>query len=128
MAHKAFRSLKGMPSGRDALRMMQKMGMDTKSLDDVQDVTIRTSDRKIIIEEPSVMSISMQGQNMFQVTGGTIKEEIITSDTKVTIPEEDVKMVAEQANVSMDDAKKALEGSGGDLAEAIVSLKKKICF
>ncbi|MGB6680911.1 MAG: nascent polypeptide-associated complex protein [Candidatus Bathyarchaeia archaeon] len=126
MAHKAFRSLKGMPSGRDALRMMQKMGMDTKSLDDVRDVTIRTSDRKIIIEEPSVMSIAMQGQNMYQVTGGTIREETITSETKVTIPEEDVKMVAEQANVSMDEAKKALEGSGGDLAEAIVSLKKKV--
>lgn len=126
MAHKAFRSMKGMPSGRDALRMMQKMGMDTKSLDDVRDVTIRTSDRKIIIEEPSVMSIAMQGQNMFQVTGGTVREETITSETKVTIPEEDVKMVAEQANVSMDDAKKALEGSGGDLAEAIVSLKKKV--
>ena len=126
MAHKAFRSLKGMPSGRDALRMMQKMGMDTKSLDDVRDVTIRTSDRKIIIEEPSVMSIAMQGQNMYQVTGGTIREETITSEIKVTIPEEDVKMVAEQANVSMDEAKKALEGSGGDLAEAIVSLKKKV--
>ncbi|WP_455368827.1 nascent polypeptide-associated complex protein [[Eubacterium] cellulosolvens] len=126
MAHKAFRSLKGMPSGRDALRMMQKMGMDTKSLDDVRDVTIRTSDRKIVIEEPSVMSIAMQGQNMFQVTGGTIREERTTSETKVVIPEEDVKMVAEQANVSMDDAKKALEGSGGDLAEAIVSLKKKV--
>lgn len=126
MAHKAFRSLKGMPSGRDALRMMQKMGMDTKSLDDVRDVTIRTSDRKIIIEEPSVMSIAMQGQNMYQITGGTIREETITSEVKVTIPEEDVKMVAEQANVSMDDAKKALEGSGGDLAEAIVSLKKKV--
>jgi nascent polypeptide-associated complex subunit alpha len=118
--------MKGMPSGRDALRMMQKMGMDTKSLDDVRDVTIRTSDRKIIIEEPSVMSIAMQGQNMYQVTGGTIREETITSETKVTIPEEDVKMVAEQANVSMDEAKKALEGSGGDLAEAIVSLKKKV--
>ena len=126
MAHKAFRSMKGMPSGRDALRMMQKMGMDTKSIDDVRDVTIRTSDRKIIIEEPSVMSIAMQGQNMYQVTGGTIREETITSETKVTIPEEDVKMVAEQANVSMDEAKKALEGSGGDLAEAIVSLKKKV--
>lgn len=126
MAHKAFRSLKGMPSGRDALRMMQKMGMDTKSLDDVRDVTIRTSDRKIIIEKPQVMSIVMQGQNMYQITGGTIREETITSETKVTIPEEDVKMVAEQANVSMDNAKEALEGSGGDLAEAIVSLKKKV--
>jgi nascent polypeptide-associated complex subunit alpha len=126
MAHKAFRSLKGMPSSRDALRMMQRMGMDTKSLDDVRDVTIRTADRKIIIEEPSVMSIAMQGQNMFQVAGGTIREETITSETKVTIPEEDVKMVAEQANVSIDDAKKALEESGGDLAEAIVSLKKKV--
>jgi nascent polypeptide-associated complex subunit alpha len=126
MAHKAFRSLKGMPSGRDALRMMQKMGMDTKSLDNVRDVTIRTSDRKIIIEEPSVMSIAMQGQNMYQITGGTVREETAISETKVMIPEEDVKMVAEQANVSMDDAKKALEGSGGDLAEAIVSLKKNV--
>ena len=126
MAHKAFRSMKGMPSGRDALRMMQKMGMDTKSIDDVLDVTIRTSDRKIIIEEPSVMSIVMQGQNMYQVTGGTVREEKITSEVRVTIPEEDVKMVAEQANVSIDDAKKALEGSSGDLAEAIVSLKKKV--
>jgi nascent polypeptide-associated complex subunit alpha len=126
MAHKAFRSLKGIPSGRDALRMMQRMGMDTKSLDDVRDVIIRTADRKIIIEEPSVISIAMQGQNMFQVAGGTIREETITFETKVTIPEEDVNMVAEQANVSIDDAKKALEESGGDLAKAIVSLKKKV--
>jgi nascent polypeptide-associated complex subunit alpha len=102
------------------------MGMDTKSLDDVRDVIIRTADRKIIIEEPSVISIAMQGQNMFQVAGGTIREETITFETKVTIPEEDVNMVAEQANVSIDDAKKALEESGGDLAKAIVSLKKKV--
>ncbi|MEM3475810.1 MAG: nascent polypeptide-associated complex protein, partial [Candidatus Bathyarchaeia archaeon] len=38
-------------------------------------------------------------------------------------------LVAEQASVSLEEAKKALEAAGGDLAQAILSLKeKKIIF
>ena len=40
------------------------------------------------------------------------------------IPDGDIKMVAAQASVSEEDAKKALEESGGDIAEAITRLKK----
>lgn len=130
MAYKALRSMRGVPSGRDALRMMQRMGMETKTIDDVRDVTIRTSDRKIVIDQPVVMSIVMQGQNMFQVAGGTVREEPLAVEGKpavperVSIPESDIELVAQQANVPPEEAREALENSEGDLAKAIVSLKK----
>jgi nascent polypeptide-associated complex subunit alpha len=38
------------------------------------------------------------------------------------IPEEDVLLVAQQAGVSMERAKAALEDAGGDLARAILML------
>ena len=114
-----------MPSGRDAIRLMQKMGMDTKTIDNVKDVTIRTTDRNIVIDGPTVMSIVMQGQNMFQVAGGTIREEISATETISKIPEDDVALVAQQANVSLEEAKKALETCGGDLAQAIILLKEQ---
>jgi nascent polypeptide-associated complex subunit alpha len=126
LAHKALRSMRGMPSGRDALRMMQRMGMETNPIDGVKDVTIRTSDRKIVIDEPAVVSIRMQGQSIFQVAGGTLREEPITASSKPLIPEDDIALVAQQAGVTLEEATRALESSGGDLAQAIVSLKEKI--
>jgi len=114
-----------MPSGRDALRLMQKMGMEAKPIDNVVDVTIRTADESIVIDGPTVMSIMMQGQTMFQIAGGTVREERSVQETKAAIPEADVQLVAQQANVSLEEAKKALELSGGDLAQAIVSLKRE---
>jgi len=106
------------------------MGMETKTIDDVRAVTIRTSDRKIVIDQPVVMSIVMQGQNIFQVAGGTVREEPLAVEGKpavperVGIPESDIELVAQQANVTTEEARNALEDSEGDLAKAIVSLKK----
>ncbi|MGQ9543343.1 MAG: nascent polypeptide-associated complex protein [Candidatus Bathyarchaeia archaeon] len=125
MAHKALRSMRGI-SSREALRMMQRMGMETKTLEDVKDVTITTGDRRIVIEEPTVMSIMVQGQRIFQVAGGNLREEAITLEVKLGIPEGDVELVAQQAGVSLDEARMALERSGGDLAEAILLIKKKV--
>ncbi|MBS7622832.1 hypothetical protein KEJ39_04055 [Candidatus Bathyarchaeota archaeon] len=125
MAHRAFRSMRGIPSGRDAIRMMQRMGMETKTIEDVREVTIRTGDRRLVIDAPTVMSIVMQGQTIFQIAGGTIREES-SAETAPPIPEGDVEIVAQQAEVSIEEARKALEASAGDLAQAIVSLKKKV--
>jgi len=116
--------MRGMPSGRDALRMMQRMGMETKTIEDVRDVTIRTGDKKLVIDAPAVVSIVMQGQTIFQVAGGAAREEPLTSEVRPAIPESDVELVAQQAGVSAQEARKALEASGGDLAQAILSLKK----
>jgi len=127
MAYKALRSVKGVPTGREAMRMMQKMGMDMKEIANVRQVVIKTTDKQIVIDDPTVTTITMQGQTMFQVTGGAVKEGVHKEEVEEALPisEDDVKLVAEQASVSVEEARKALIESGGDLAQAILALKAK---
>jgi nascent polypeptide-associated complex subunit alpha len=71
------------------------------------------------------------GQTMYQVVGeGTMegpaeapKEEAALGEPSgPVITDEDVELVATQANTTKEKARKALEDSGGDIAEAIISL------
>jgi len=111
-------------SPREARRMMQRMGMSMDAISDVEQVIIKTSSKEIIIEEPEVAILEMQGQKIFQVTGGKISEK--AAEHKLTIPEEDVRLVADQTGKALEDARKALEECGGDLAKAILLLQSKI--
>jgi len=108
---------------REARRMMQRMGMNMNEVADVEQVIIKTSSKEIMIEEPGVAILEMQGQKIFQVTGGKITEKTI--EHKTTVPEEDVRLVADQTGKSSEEARKALEESGGDLAKAILLLQSK---
>jgi nascent polypeptide-associated complex subunit alpha len=54
------------------------------------------------------------------VVGGTVTENAVEGG--VEIPEEDVLLVAQQAGVSMEKARAALEDAEGDLARAILIL------
>jgi nascent polypeptide-associated complex subunit alpha len=126
MAYKAYKAAKGAPQGRDAKRMMQKMGMKIDEIDGVTEVLIRTATREIIIKEPVVTSVVVQGQRMYQVTGGSAHERTpSTEEAQPEVPEEDVNLVATQTGKTVDEAKAALKESGGDLAEAILRLKQK---
>ena len=126
MAYKAYKAVKGAPQGRDAKRMMQKMGMKIDEIDGVTEVLIRTATREIIIKEPVVTSVVVQGQRMYQVTGGSALERTPSAEAgQPEVPEEDVNLVATQAGKTVDEAKAALKESGGDLAEAILRLKQK---
>jgi len=126
MAYKAYKAVKRAPQGRDAKRMMQKMGMQVDEIEGVTEVLIRTPAREIVIEEPVVTSVVVQGQKMFQVTGGSSHERTPSTETpSPEIPEADAKLVAEQTGKSLDDAKTALKEASGDLAEAILKLKQK---
>jgi len=126
MAYKAYKAVKGAPQGRDAKRMMQKMGMQVDVIEGVTEVLIRTPTREIVIEEPAVTSVVVQGQKMYQVTGGSSHERTPTAEAPpLEIPEADAKLVAEQTGKSLDEAKTALKELGGDLAEAILRLKQK---
>ncbi len=117
--------MKGL-SGREALRLMQKMGVEIEELNNVEKVEIKMGEKKIIIENPKVAAIKLQGQTMYQIIGNEIKEvKIEEQKINETVLEEDVKLIAEQAGVSLEEAKKALEAAGGDLAQAILSLKEK---
>jgi len=110
-------------SPRNAKRMMQRMGMNMGEMPDVQEVIFRTGDKEIVVENPQVAVLDMQGQKIFQVTGEVNERALETQEAKATIPEEDAQLVADQTGKSMEDAKRALEASDGDLAKAILLLQ-----
>ncbi len=106
------------PGGMDPKKMqalMQQMGIKSEEIE-ASSVVIETSSGRIIIDQPQVVQITMQGQKSFQINGVVRKEEKSS--------EEDVKMVMEQAGCTEDEARAALEKSGGDIAEAIVTLSE----
>jgi nascent polypeptide-associated complex subunit alpha len=100
------------------------MGMSMDAMPDVEQVIIKTSSKEITIEEPEVAILEVQGQKIYQVTGGKISEK--ATELKPTFPEEDVRLVADQTGKSLAEARKALEECGGDLAKAILLLQSKI--
>jgi len=95
-------------------RMMRQLGMKSQELN-AKRVVFELEDGKIVIENPSVTSIEVQGQKTYTVLGEERRES--------SIPEEDIKMVAAQSGKSEEEARKALEECNGDLAEAIKKLK-----
>ena len=112
---------------RETKRMMQRMGMNMDSVPDVEQVIIRTSNKEIVVEQPEVAILEMQGQKIFQVIGGQITEKAperkATTAPAFTVSEEDVQLVADQTGKSPDAARKALEECEGDLAKAILLLQ-----
>ena len=108
---------------RNAKRMMQKMGMNMGEMPEVEEVIFRTSSKEIVVENAQVAVIDMGGQKIFQVTGEVSERALVGQTTGVPIAEEDVQLVADQTGKSMEDAKRALESSEGDLAKAILLLQ-----
>ena len=116
---------------RRARRMMKQMGMNMNELGDIKRVILQGDKREIVIEGPQVTSITVQGTKMYQVSGGRETERKRTTDVEepeeisLEIPEEDILLVAQQANVSVEVARRALEDSQGDLAQAIIKLQTR---
>ena len=112
---------------RETKRMMQRMGMNMDSVPDVEQVIIRTSNKEIVVEQPEVAILEMQGQKIFQIIGGQVSEKAperkATAAPVITVSEEDVQLVADQTGKSPDAARKALEECEGDLAKAILLLQ-----
>lgn len=106
---------------RQLKQAMKQMGLSQEDLD-ATEVIIKTSDKVIKFTNPSVQKVSLQGQINFQITGDYSEEEL---KYEAKISEDDIKTVSEQAGVSKDDARKALDVSNGDIAEAILSLSKE---
>ncbi len=106
--------------------MMQRMGLSMGEMPDVQEVIFKTSNKEIVVENPQVATLDLHGQKIFQVTGERITERTVEKEAaKVTIPEEDVRLVADQTGKSVEEAKRALEETEGDLAKAILLLQTK---
>jgi len=93
--------------------VMKQMGISQAEIDALRVIIEKNDGNKIIINNPSVTKIKMQGQETFQISGD-ISEEAGFSDS-------DVNVVMEKTGCSEKEAKKALEETG-DLAEAILKL------
>ena len=97
-------------------QVMKQMGISQEEIDASRVIFEKNNNSKIIIENPSVTKIKMQGQDSFQIMGD-IKEE----SEELKISEEDIKRVMEKTNCSEQKARETLEKTG-DLAEAILEL------
>jgi nascent polypeptide-associated complex subunit alpha len=102
-------------------QMMKKMGIQQVEIP-ATEVIIKTEEKDLIITNPQVSKVNMMGQETFQITGEVHEQE---KSTAPEISEEDIKTVAEQTGCSEETAKTTLEETEGDLAEAILKLKKE---
>ncbi len=101
---------------KDLQKAMKKLGIQQEEIE-ATEVIIKTPAKDLIIRNPQVSKVNAMGQETFQITG-TIEE--IAS---MSFSEEDVKTVAEQAKVSTEAARAALEKNHGDLAKSIIELQ-----
>lgn len=96
-------------------KMMEQMGVTMDEIEGVEEVVIKTGTKEIVIEGADVNAIEAQGQKTYQVMG--------ESTERSRVDEDDVELVAEQAEVDEETARDALKKTDGDLAAAIESLE-----
>ncbi len=103
-------------------RMIDRMGLEMKELSNVQEVIIKTDTKEIVIVKPAVTEMKAKDNSIFQVIAESYEER------ELEIPifsQDDITLVAQQANVSPEEATKALTEAKGDLARAILLLTTK---
>ncbi|MEK6875695.1 MAG: nascent polypeptide-associated complex protein [Nanoarchaeota archaeon] len=98
--------------------VMKQMGISQVEIDASEVIIKKTDNTQIIIENPSVTKINMQGQDSFQISG-EIREESIKEEP---FSEKDIKTIMEKTGCTEKQAKEVLESVDGDLAEAILEL------
>ena len=137
----AARMLPGMGGmdPRPMSMMMKKLGIDVRDVEGVQSVTVRTATKDYVFDKASVSVMKAQGVETWQVSG---KPRVVerspaapapnaasnpppppTPEAPLVIPDEDVRLVAQETGRSPAEARAALEATKGDLAEAIVKLQ-----
>ncbi len=128
-------------ASRQMRRRMQQQGIDMEQINATR-VIIESHENTLVIDQPEVVLMKQMGQEIYQVIGeaeeysaGEVqigeKEEgeegdvIEDSGAKLVITENDIMLVAAQANVDKEEANAALIDSEGDIAKAILFLKNK---
>jgi len=104
-------------------QLMQQMGISQEEID-AERVIIDKADGRIIINNPQVLKVKMQGQEQYQITG-EVTEETENEENEEVKFEDDIAAIVEQTGVSKDIAAIELEKHNGDIAETIISLSKK---
>jgi nascent polypeptide-associated complex subunit alpha len=98
-------------------QMMRKLGISVKEIENVERVIIQTDTRKYIFDGAEVTIMDAQGQKTYQIVG---RPRVV--ERKEEIPKEDIELIMEQTGKTAEEAKKTLEETKGDIAEAIMKL------
>jgi nascent polypeptide-associated complex subunit alpha len=99
--------------------MLKKMGISQEDVDASRVIIEKTDNSKIIIDNPSIQRIKMQGQETFQIAG-----DISEESGEECLSEEDIQTIIEKTGVSEKIARETLEKNNGDLAETILELSE----
>lgn len=100
-------------------QLMKRFGINVKELENVKKVVIQTDTKEYVFEDAEVTVMDAQGQKTYQISG---KPRIV--GLKEEIPQSDIDLVVEQTGKSAAEAKKALEETKGDIAQAILKLSE----
>lgn len=102
---------------RQMNQMMRKLGINVKEIENVKKVIIQTETKEYVFDKAEVTIMDAQGQKTFQISG---RPKVV--ERKQEPNKEDIDLITEQTGKSAEEAKKALEESDGDIAEAILKL------
>ena len=112
---------------RDMKRLMRQFGIRMEEVRAERVVIDLEDGKRLIIDRPvSVLKMEQRGQppTFFVIGEARVAEPEEAGEGAVEISDEDVMLVAEQAGVSPEEARRALEEAGGDIAEAILRLQE----
>lgn len=109
---------------RQMTKMMKRLGINVKEIENVKKVIIQTDTKDYIFEDAEVTLMDAQGQKTYQIVGTPKIQSKKEEAPKDEIPKEDIDLVVEQTGKSPGEAKKALKETNGDIAEAILKLTK----
>ena len=114
---------------RQVEQMMRRLGMTTESVPGVEEVVVRTKTKEHVFRAPEVTVLTVQGVRTYQIVGtpelrdrGAAPPASTPGGMTAGPPEEDVRLVMEQANVSREEAVEALAAVNGAPAEAILNI------
>ena len=126
---------------RQMRRRMQQQGIEMDQIETTR-VIIEGPEKTLVLEQPEVVLMKQAGQEIYQIIGkaeelssddltvvadAKIKDEESIEETEVkpTITENDILLVATQANVDTNEAETVLKECDGDIAKAILILKNR---
>lgn len=110
---------------------MRRLGMTTEPVPGVEEVVVRTSTKEHVFRAPEVTILTVQGTRTYQIVGtpeirprGAAPASAggAAAPAPAGPPDEDVRLVMEQANVSREEAIEALAAVHGAPAEAILRI------
>jgi nascent polypeptide-associated complex subunit alpha len=121
----------GARNPRQVEMMMRRLGMQTETVPGVEEVIVRTATKEHVFRSPEVTILTVQGTRTYQIAGtpeirprGASAAPAAggAAPAPTGPPEEDVRLVMEQANVSREEAIEALVSVNGAPAEAILRI------